>query len=309
LDACPPAGASANPRQTLMIVDDVPANIRVLVNALSVDYEIVAATRGNDVLRLAERAKPALILLDIELPDVDGYSLCQQLRQSPSCGQIPVIFVTARDHEADEVRGLRLGAVDYITKPFSSAIVQARVRTHLELKRYRDLLRNRSDSDGLTGLANRRRFDEYLAQQSATALGAGTSLALIMADVDRFKSYNDRYGHLAGDDCLKRVAQTMREVFGDEGVLVARYGGEEFVCVMPETDRGSAQAAAEACRRRLLEAEIAHEGNPPDGLVSLSLGVAVLESIDKQPAHALCARADRALYQAKMRGRNRVCSQ
>lgn len=138
-------------RLTILIVDDVPANIRLLVRVLAADCEIVAATGGREALRIAEHSEPSLILLDVEMPETDGYEVCRSPQASPLTRDIPVIFVTGRNDEADEIEGLGVGAVDYITEPFSEAIVRARVRTHIELKRYRDRLRPRSYLDGPAG--------------------------------------------------------------------------------------------------------------------------------------------------------------
>ena len=236
------------PRPTVLIVDDVPANIRMLVRVLSSDYDIVAATGAREALRIAEAAEPSLILLDVEMPESDGYAVCRQLRSSAATRDIPVIFVTGRSDEAGEIEGLQAGAVDYITKPFREAIVRARVRTHLELKRYRDLLRDRSYADGLTGIPNRLRLDEFLAQHCALAGRNGRPLSLVLADVDHFKAYNDRFGHLAGDECLRQVARAMRQTVRTETDLLARYGGEELACVLPEAEAATALAGAERLR-------------------------------------------------------------
>jgi diguanylate cyclase (GGDEF)-like protein len=294
-------------RPTILIVDDVPANIRLLVRVLAADYEIVAATGGREALRIAEHSEPSLILLDVEMPETDGYEVCRSLQASPLTRDIPVIFVTGRNDEADEIEGLGVGAVDYITKPFSEAIVRARVRTHIELKRYRDLLRDRSYQDGLTGIANRLRFDEFLVQQVEVAAHSGRPLALILADVDHFKRFNDRYGHLAGDDCLRQVASAMRQGVRAAADLVARYGGEEFVCVLPEADAETAAIVAERLRLHIAALAIPHLGGVGSGYVSLSLGVAHVAAGVGTSVGELLSRADRALYRAKEEGRDRVC--
>jgi diguanylate cyclase (GGDEF)-like protein len=279
----------------------------LLVRVLAADYEIVAATGGREALRIAEHSEPSLILLDVEMPETDGYEVCRSLQASPLTRDIPVIFVTGRNDEADEIEGLGVGAVDYITKPFSEAIVRARVRTHIELKRYRDLLRDRSYQDGLTGIANRLRFDEFLVQQVEVAAHSGRPLALILADVDHFKRFNDRYGHLAGDDCLRRVASAMRLGVRAAADLVARYGGEEFVCVLPDADAGTAAIVAERLRQQIAALAIPHLGGVGSGYVSLSLGVAHVAAGVATSVGELLSRADRALYRAKEEGRDRVC--
>ncbi len=297
------------PRPTVLIVDDVPANIRLLVRVLSPDYEIVAATGAREALRIAEASEPSLILLDVEMPEADGYAVCRQLQDSPLTRDIPVIFVTGRSDEADEIAGLQVGAVDYITKPFREAIVRARVRTHLELKRYRDLLRDRSYEDGLTGIPNRLRLDEFLAQQCAVAARNGRALSLVLADVDHFKRYNDRFGHLAGDECLRRVARAMRQVVRAESDLLARYGGEELACVLPEADSATAQAIAERLRESVALLDIPHPDGVESARVSISLGLTTVAGSEAATPEQLIARADRALYRAKREGRDRVCSE
>lgn len=294
-------------RPTVMIVDDVPANIRALVKALSADHEIVAATRGRDALKMVEQAQPSLILLDVEMPDIDGYEVCRQLRESPIAGEIPIIFVTSRHDEEDELRGLQAGAVDYITKPFREAIVRARVRSHLQLKRYRDLLRDRSYRDGLTGIPNRLKFDDFLQRQIDLSLRQQKPLALIMADVDCFKRFNDRFGHLAGDDCLRKLARAMSAAVREGVDMVARYGGEEFACVLPDADAAIARSVAERLGAEVRKLGIAHPDGAANGVVSLSLGLAMLNGVAGETAESLIARADRALYLAKETGRDRIC--
>ncbi len=296
------------PRPTVLIVDDVPANIRMLVRVLSPDYEVVAATGAREALRVAEASEPSLVLLDVEMPEVDGYAVCRQLQASPLTRDIPVIFVTGRSDEADEIEGLQAGAVDYITKPFREAIVRARVRTHLELKRYRDLLRDRSYEDGLTGIPNRLRFDEFLAQQCALAGRGGRPLSLVLADVDHFKAYNDRFGHLAGDECLRRVARAMRQGVRADSDLLARYGGEELACVLPDADAATARVVAERLREMVALLDIEAPAESGSTRVSISLGVATAAGGEAISPDSLIARADRALYRAKREGRDRVCS-
>lgn len=290
-------------RGRVLLVDDVAANIRVLARLLAPEFEVLAATRADEALRLADQRRPDLILLDVEMPDMDGYALCTALQQNPRTAAIPVIFVTARQDEEDEVRGLRLGAVDYITKPYSEAIVRARVRTHMELKRYRDLLQNRSYIDGLTGVANRRRFDDFLAQTLRE--GAG-STALLLLDVDHFKAYNDALGHLAGDECLKRVAQELSHCVRHDCDLLARYGGEEFAFVLPGADRAAALAVAERVRERLAILALPHPASAVSAVVTVSIGGATTPTGERIEASALVERADRALYRAKSAGRDRV---
>lgn len=295
-------------RARVLLVDDVPTNIRLLTRVLAPDHDVMAATNGEDALQLAARELPDLILLDVEMPELDGYAVCRRLKAAPATAAIPVIFVTARTDEADEIEGLRLGAVDYITKPFREAIVLARVQTHLELKRYRDLLQDRSYIDGLTGVPNRRRFDEFLQRAWSTARAAGLPLSLLMIDVDHFKAFNDRLGHLAGDECLRRVAAALPSCIRRESDLLARYGGEEFSCVLPGAADAAALDAARCIQARVLALAIPHPDSSAGNVVSVSVGVGTMVVGEELRVEALIERADRALYRAKQEGRNRVCA-
>lgn len=298
--------AVAAARARVLVVDDVPTNIRLLARVLSPEHEVVAATEGEEALRLAQLNPPDLILLDVEMPGLDGYEVCRRLKASTATAAIPVIFVTARTDEADEVEGLSLGAVDYITKPFREAIVRARVRTHLELKRYRDLLQDRSYVDGLTGVPNRRRLDEFLVRAVAAAQRSLEPLCLLLIDVDHFKAYNDRFGHLAGDEALRRVAAELARGSRRDTDLPARYGGEEFALVMPHTEIDAALAAAQRVLARVEDLGLENPGSAA-GVVTVSIGAACLRAGERIGMEDLIARADRALYRAKQEGRNRVC--
>ena len=294
-------------RQKVLIIDDTALNIEQIDAALSDEVEILFATSGAEGEELAIREAPDLILLDIVMPDIDGYTLCQRLKADPRTCPIPIIFITALDSDVDEARGLELGAIDYLSKPIRAAILRARVRNHLELKRHRDLLERLSFLDGLTGIANRRHFDHQLELEWRRALRNKKSLALIMADVDHFKLYNDSYGHLAGDDCLKKVAQTIAGTIRRAGDLPARYGGEEFACILPETELQGALHVARAMCQAVARLELPHEPSPHH-LVTLSCGCAACPVEASASAEELILAADRLLYQAKASGRNRACA-
>lgn len=206
------------------------------------------------------------------MPDMDGYEVCRRLKQEEKTANIPVIFITARDQEEDETRGLDAGAVDYITKPFSLPIVGARVKTHLELKRHRDLLENLSSKDGLTGIPNRRRFDEMLKREWNSAVRKGNPLSLVMIDIDHFKAYNDNYGHWRGDDCLRLVAGALFSTPQRPGDFTARYGGEEFVSILPETDMEGALSVCRAMQKMIGALEIPHAFSTVAGHITISLG-------------------------------------
>jgi len=293
-------------RQTVLIVDDTPANIEVLHRILSLEYDILFATSGQDALALLADQTPDLILLDIMMPEMDAYEVCRRLKAGPHTCNIPVIFITSLSEEDDETHGLEVGAIDYISRPISTPIVKARVRNHLELKRFRDVLENLSAMDGLTGIPNRRHFDEFLNQEWLRGCRSRGPLSVCMMDVDFFKRFNDLYGHAAGDNCLRRVATALASVICRPADFVARYGGEEFVCVLPDTDADGAVALAEKFRDSVAALRIPHADSTAATHVTISGGLATaIPTEDSCPAQLLDA-ADRLLYKAKHAGRNQI---
>ncbi|HYH37076.1 MAG TPA: PleD family two-component system response regulator [Azospirillum sp.] len=292
-------------RAKILIVDDVPSNVHVLSRILRDDYEIYFATNGDKALELVQARLPDLVLLDIMMPGMDGFEVCARIKESPVTADIPVIFISARGEVEDETRGLEVGAIDFITKPISPPIVQARVRNHILLKRQTDLLRQLSFLDGLTGIPNRRRFDEVLALEWRRCSRSRLPLSVIMLDVDHFKAFNDRYGHQSGDDCLRAVSRLLSEHVMRPGDLVARFGGEEFVCLLPETDADGAARVAERLRAAVEAEAIPHAASPVAGHVTISLGCAGTVPPADRPPEELLDVADRALYEAKRGGRNR----
>ena len=292
-------------KHTLLLVDDHPPNIYLLAEALIQDHEIVVATNGAQALEIAsQEPRPDLILLDILMPGMDGYEVCSRLKGDPFTKMIPVIFITAKSGEEDETRGLGCGAVDYITKPFSMPIVRARVRTHLELKRHRDMLENLSNLDGLTGIPNRRMFETHLDRSWRLGLREKAVVSVILADIDHFKAYNDSQGHLAGDECLRRVARILGSQVRRPMDLVARYGGEEFIGVLYGGSPEGVVTVAEAMRTAVERAAIPHRSSPVANHVTVSLGVASLVPLRDGSPTALVGAADQALYCGKESGRN-----
>jgi len=237
---------------------------------------------------------------------MDGYTTCERLKAETRTRNIPVIFITAKSQEEDETRGLEAGAVDYITKPFSLPIVHARIKTHLELKRHRDLLRDLAVQDGLTGIPNRRRFDETLELEWRRSEREGYGISLIMLDIDHFKRYNDNYGHAEGDTCLRRVATCLASMVNRPGDLMARYGGEEFACVLPMTDLEDAVSLACKMLTAVENLAIPHHHSPTRRHVTISLGVAAAVPGDSLQPTTLLEGADECLYRSKSGGRNRV---
>ncbi len=294
-------------KQTVLIVDDSPVNVQMLGQLLKDEWNVKVATNGKTALNIATSEDPPdLILLDVMMPEIDGYKICQILKASDDTKDIPIIFVTAMSQQEDEAKGLELGAIDYITKPYNVSIVKARVRNHLELKHYRDLLKDASLIDGLTGIPNRRRFDEVLKSEWKRAFRDKKPISVLMADIDYFKRYNDHYGHLEGDECLKRVAECLQNTLKRPADLAARFGGEEFVGILPATTAEGALKIAETYRESVEALQVEHQESPISDYVTISVGVATIMPSEEQGEEKLVRRADDALYEAKEAGRNQV---
>lgn len=295
-------------RATILLVDDVPANLSVLSSILREDYRVQLATSGAKALALVAASSPDLILLDVMMPEMDGYEVCKRLKANPDTCDIPVLFVTARNQTEDEELGLTLGAMDYIHKPISPPIIKARVRNHISLKLQTDALKRLSFMDGLTQVANRRRFDDTLDNELRRAARQQHELSLLMLDVDYFKLFNDHHGHGLGDQCLTRVAQAMQAEMNRPMDLLARYGGEEFVVLLPETDLEGARKVAESLRRTVAAMQISHGHSPAAAHITISIGIACNSQSETNSAEELLNLADQALYLAKQSGRNQVKS-
>ena len=294
--------------QRILIVDDTKLSNQIMKDILGNDYDILVSTSGEEALVLAASESIDLILLDVEMPGMDGYEVCRKLKKNPYTKNIPVIFVSAANDVQHETKGLEIGAIDYIIKPSNPAIIKARVKNHLELKKYRDILERISLIDGLTGIANRRHFDQTLEKEWRRALRYRDILSLALIDIDFFKKYNDYYGHLAGDECLQKVGSILTESLKRASDLGARYGGEEFVILLPSTAKDGALTVTERIRSNVEELRISHEMSEVAKHVTVSIGVAAIRpELDKVPSE-LIRQADSALYQAKNAGRNRVCS-
>ena len=294
-------------RPRLLVVDDQPVNVQALYQAFSADYQVFMATSGEQALSLCASRHPDLVLLDVVMPGMDGHEVCRRLKADAATCDLPVIFVTGHNDAAAEMLGLELGAVDFISKPINPKIVRARVKAHLTMKAQSDLLRSWAYIDGLTGVHNRRHFDERLTSEWGRALRAGSALSVILLDVDYFKRYNDRYGHQAGDDCLRRVAATLKIGLLRPGDLVARYGGEEFICLLPETDLDGALKLARRIGQQVFDQQIEHADSSAAPVVTVSLGVCSTSKGVSGTALALLREADAQLYKAKANGRHQAC--
>jgi diguanylate cyclase (GGDEF)-like protein len=312
----------------ILLVDDRLENLNLLADMLTENgYEVRRVLSGKQALKVVQYEPPELILLDIMMPEMDGYQVCQELKNNVNTSNIPVIFISAKSNIFDKVKAFQIGGVDYITKPFFLPEVLCRVNTHINIYRHKQILakeiaekekiqkklekvnqqlKKLANLDGLTKIANRRFFDEYLAKEWLRLKREQKPLSLIMVDVDFFKLYNDNYGHLAGDDCLKKIAHTLNSIVKRPADLVARYGGEEFVIVLPNTITEGAQQVAKEIQATMLQLAIPHEYSLIGDSISLSLGVSTSIPNNGLSVSELINRADQALYQAKQQGRNRI---
>lgn len=286
------------PLSTVLIVDDSPSNIRLMAAVLQERYRVKTATSGQQCLEMAIRHKPDLILLDIEMPGLSGYEVCRELKDMSETQDIPVIFVTGRDNIEDEEMGLRIGAVDYITKPIRPVILSARVDTHVTLKQQQDRLLKMAMHDQLTGLYNRHYMLDIVDQKIARARRHHTPLSTLIVDLDHFKKINDTYGHIVGDQILEQVGEFLNKQCRTEDT-VTRFGGEEFLILMEPCSLNQAHYKAEVMRHQI--SELMPSGIP----VTVSIGVAEL-SEDDTVFNDMLKRADDALYRAKALGRNRT---
>ena len=289
----------------VLVADDEPANIMLIAHALKDECEIVQVNSGTAVLERVILGDIDLILMDVVMPGPDGFEICRVLKSSPITASIPIIFVTALDERRDETRGLDAGAVDYITKPIHPAVVKARVHAHLELKKARDLLEQLASVDPLTGVANRRRFDAALEEEWRRTKRAGRWLSLAIADVDHFKQFNDRHGHLAGDERLRVIAAALAKSARRAGDLVARYGGEEFGLILPEVEPSMMLGVIRTVMTGVTT------GLPGDASASaretVTISIGAVSTIPPRDAALtdMLAAADQLLYEAKASGRDR----
>jgi len=287
-------------RKILLIDDSPPIHALVRARLAEESLDIISASDAQTGIDLVLSESPDVILLDVDMPGKDGFEVCKILKSDPATLHIPIIFLTAATGTDMKIRGLELGAIDYITKPFDPAELRARVRSAVKLKFLMDLLSRKAQIDGLTGLWNRRYFDQCLTEQLSFASRHELPLSCLMLDIDHFKSVNDRFGHPFGDEVLKFVANTVNEVVRTED-LVCRYGGEEFAVVAPNTPLTGAVMLAERIRVAIAAQPLSNKGTPVT--VTASIGVAQLQHPSRL---TIVESADHALYQAKRDGRNRV---
>jgi diguanylate cyclase (GGDEF)-like protein len=310
--------------EDIVLVDDDPGTIQLLARILGRSGTLRFATNGVDALRLARESVPDLMLLDAEMPGMSGFQVCKTIKADPALADVPIIFITSHGEAAVEVAGFEMGAADFIAKPVSAPLVLARVRTQLRFKKMADELRRIATVDVVTGIANRRRFDEALEREWRRGRRDGTPMSLLMIDIDHFKLFNDRYGHPAGDACLRGVAQALSSVSVRPADLVARYGGEEFAVLLPQTARQGAEVVAHGILEAIESLGLAHEASTTAQHLTVSIGVSsydpesacwlpgspdsrfVDDSQTRCAPMDLVRAADKALYSAKNNGRARA---
>jgi diguanylate cyclase (GGDEF)-like protein len=313
----------------ILVVDDDPLTRQLLRRVMEKEgYQVVEAANGEQGIEVYQRLKPHLVLLDALMPVMDGFTCCTKLQMlSSSSSQegealadvtsaqgaspTPVLMITNLNDQESVDRAFEVGATDYVMKPIHLPVLRQKVRRIIEQTQlYQELrvanqeLQRLAALDGLTGVANRRRFDEYLNDEWQSMAGEKLPLSLILVDIDFFKKYNDTYGHQAGDACLRRVADALRFCAKRSVDLVARYGGEEFAVILPNTTTEGAFQVAEDIRAAVNTLKIVHAQSTVSEYVTLSLGIACMYPLPNTPPAMLIAAADRALYQAKAAGRN-----
>ncbi|MCL1994541.1 MAG: diguanylate cyclase [Spirochaetes bacterium] len=289
-------------KQSVLIAEDTPMHLHSLVRILQPHYNLIVATGGQKALELAEKYEVDLILLDVLMDGKSGFDVLKELKASKKTTSIPVIFITALDEVESEITGLTEGAVDYITKPFKDEIVLLRIHTQMKLIKQMRQLEESTKIDSLTGICNRHTFNLDINQAWEHAIDNGLCISLIMLDIDRFKSFNDTYGHLSGDVCLTTIANALKASVSD---TVYRWGGEEFAVLLPNTSLANAQAIAERLRKTAENTPVEHRAGHFTS-VTISLGVATIYPTEKDNLTNFCDEADKALYRAKQSGRNRV---
>lgn len=292
-------------KPTILVVDDMTTTLLLLHDLLKDTYEVKIAKSGTKALEILESPNDIdLILLDIEMPDINGYDVCKRIKNNETIKNIPIIFITGRTSQEDEEYGLNLGAIDYITKPFNKAIVKLRIKNYLNLKIKNDMLEKLSMYDGLTNIRNRRFFDETFEKTFSEIKRDKKSLAVLMIDIDFFKPYNDNYGHGQGDETLRKVAKALEKTIKRASDFVARYGGEEFVILLKDINKDGVEAVANNLLNAIRELKITHEFSKIENYVTISIGASFYNSNSDITKLELLLKADETLYNVKNSGRN-----
>lgn len=290
---------------TVLIIDDSPYVIRLLTALVEGKALVHFAKNGIEGIKMAKKLLPAVILLDIDMPGMNGLDVCRELKSDAETRDSAVLVVTGHNNDAMEIAALEAGAVDFIGKPVNGPIVQARVQTHLTLQMQAAQLRQLAHHDGLTGLFNRRFFDESLEAECRRHRRKNHTLGLAFIDIDHFKLYNDHYGHLQGDDTLKLVSDALQTLARRPGEVLARYGGEEFAMIVPNVTQDELYVLGKQLCDQVRALSIPHAHTTAAGVVTVSVGLTCQIPSAEDAASRLMAAADEALYRAKAAGRNR----
>jgi len=292
----------------ILIIEDSKLNQEVLRRILADEHTVILAQDGPEGLEMASKEHPDLILLDIVLPGMDGFEVLTELKRIDKTHSIPVIIISAMSKPDDEVKGLTLGAVDYIAKPFNEIVVKTRVETHLRILKQMRVIEKFGFIDTLTNIPNRRQFDRDIIREWNRGKRDKKPFSILMIDVDHFKIYNDTHGHQQGDIALQTVAGAITTSLKRATDIAARWGGEEFAVLLPETELDGALKVAEAIRNNVETAMIPGDDGESVHNVTISIGVAPIIPGDDTSIAEIIRRADEALYKAKDAGRNKVCA-
>ncbi len=300
-----------NKKKTILVIDDEVINIDILLDLLDDRYDVIPALSASQALEILEKSSINLILLDIVMPNIDGYELCKRLKDAKNTKYIPVVFITANTTESSIEQAFEVGGVDYVTKPFKPKELLARVDTHLkmqelinDLRKSQEELKLLASIDPMTKLYNRRYFAEISKHVVSLSKREKTITTIIMIDIDKFKNINDTYGHEVGDKVIIYLSKKLKELTRESDV-VCRYGGEEFVILLPETSTEGATIIANKIREEIQSLYLIVEKNQKIKY-TISLGISQVKIYDKNIESAL-RRSDDALYKAKNNGRNQVC--
>lgn len=291
---------------TILVVDDDPANIRVLSGLLKKEYKVVVAKSGQAAINLATQCDPDLILLDVIMPDMNGFDVIKRLKNSTKTQDIPVIFVTGLNSDSDEELGLKLGASDYIHKPFHSGIVKARIKNQLEILRRNHLLEEIANIDVLTELPNRRKWFQDLESIKSNSLQKNKALAIGILDVDHFKEYNDYYGHSLGDQTLSKLAQAIHQDLIKYGAKLYRFGGEEFVFSIFNQDVSLIEDCITQICITVEQQQIEHKTSKVKPIVTVSGGACIQLGDKSISSSRMLEHADELLYKVKQQGKNHI---
>lgn len=292
------------PKQSLLIVDDYSADLQILQEVFSEEYDVLIANKADTAQNLCRLNQPDLVAIDLDMPHLDGYALCQQLKSETITAHIPIIFLSSNLNQDAELRALEVGAVDFIGKPFHNKVIAARFKTHLAIKCQTELLKQMTFIDAATGLYNRRFFDDRIESEFFRSRRTGNFLSMLLINVDDFKSYSEHYGYEAADACLLRIAHCIRKCCKRPGDFVARFSADEFACVLPDTSVINAFPFAQELERQVRELAIEHSHSSVGNVATISLGVVSRTGVEESSVFIELAKI--ALENAKDQGHARA---